>query len=244
MATLSMLRAVPGLYGGGFARIVDVQYVPSTGGTGSSRDSRTALVRMERVGGTASTSTAPISNSFENELAQFAADNSASPLPISLLAGNNITVLQSLPQQQQVPQASAQPNSSATTLPPLGPQLPPLGEQATPSSDTDEDDDDDSESAQRSDSNSTQETTRNSDQAAQEAAQALFDKLFGEQNSLGRGLQLEPITVSMNSLGLGDMEDILLPANLRGSSLQALSAYSVASGSGSTSSSSAIALTA
>lgn len=242
MATLSMLRAVPGLYGGGFARIVDVQYVPSTGGTGSSRDSRTALVRMERVGGTASTSTAPISNSFENELAQFAADNSASPLPISLLAGNNITVLQSLPQQQQVPQASAQPNSSATTLPPLGPQLPPLGEQAEPSSDTDEDDD--SESAQRSDSNNAQETTRNSDQAAQEAAQALFDKLFGSQNSLGRGLQLEPITVSMSSLGLGDMEDILLPANLRGSSLQALSAYSVASSSGSTSSSSAIALTA
>lgn len=242
MATLSMLRAVPGLYGGGFARIVDVQYVPSTGGTGSSRDSRTALVRMERVGGTASTSTAPISNSFENELAQFAADNSASPLPISLLAGNNITVLQSLPQQQQVPQASAQSNSSATTLPPLGPQLPPLGEQAKPSSDTDEDDD--SESAQRSDSNSAQETTRNSDQAAQEAAQALFDKLFGSQNSLGHGLQLEPITVSMSSLGLGDMEDILLPANLRGSSLQALSAYSVASGSGSTSSSSAIALTA
>lgn len=242
MATLSMLRAVPGLYGGGFARIVDVQYVPSTGGTGSSRDSRTALVRMERVGGTASTSTAPISNSFENELAQFAADNSASPLPISLLAGNNITVLQSLPQQQQVPQASAQPNSSATTLPPLGPQLPPLGEQAKPSSDTDEDDD--SESAQRSDSNNAQEATRNSDQAAQEAAQALFDKLFGSQNSLGRGLQLEPITVSMNSLGLGDMEDILLPANLRGSSLQALSAYSVASGSGSTSNSSAIALTA
>lgn len=242
MATLSMLRAVPGLYGGGFARIVDVQYVPSTGGTGSSRDSRTALVRMERVGGTASTSTAPISNSFENELAQFAADNSASPLPISLLAGNNITVLQSLPQQQQVPQASAQPNSSATTLPSLGPQLPPLGEQAKPSSNTDEDDD--SESAQRSDSNSAQETTRNSDQAAQEAAQALFDKLFGSQNSLGRGLQLEPITVSMSSLGLGDMEDILLPANLRGSSLQALSAYSVASGSGSTSSSSAIALTA
>lgn len=237
MATLSMLRAVPGLYGGGFARIVDVQYVPSTGGTGSSRDSRTALVRMERVGGTPSISSTT-TNSFENELAQFGTDNSASPLPISLLAGNNITVLQSLPQQQQVPA------ESTTTLPPLGPQLPPLGEQAKPSSDTENDEDEASDTAQRSDSNSTQETTRNNDQAAQEAAQALFDKLFGEQNSLGRGLQLQPITVNMSSLGLGDMEDILLPANLRSSSLQALSAYSVASGSGSTSSSSAIALTA
>jgi hypothetical protein len=195
---------------------------------------------MERVSGApASSNATPAANSFESELAQFGADNSASPLPISLLAGNNITVLQSLPQQTQVESNTA--NGSSIALPPLGPQLPPLGEQAK---ETDITEDEDGDNAQRSDRRTTQDAATASDQAAQEAAQALFDKLFGDKTTLGSGLQLQPITVSMSSLGLGDMEDILLPANLRSSSLQALSAYSVASSAGSTSSSSAIALTA
>lgn len=135
MATFSDIRTIPGLYGGGFGRVVDVQRL--TGGRVSLSDApQDALVRLERL--------ADPLQSFQQNVQQFFGDANAQSRNTPRLSGEMLTLLQQIDAEQR--------EQLGPQLPPLGPQLPPLGtqpeRQATEEQDQSEDSSSESATAQ------------------------------------------------------------------------------------------------
>ncbi len=103
------IHALPGLYGGGFARVVDVQEIPGTVPPQTGGGGAPALVRLERLSGSTS--------SFHQSLQTFLSAQKTLPTTTAQLSTSAITILQEVSDQPPLgpaPQA-------------LGPQLPPLG---------------------------------------------------------------------------------------------------------------------
>lgn len=103
------IHALPGLYGGGFARVVDVQEIPGTVPPQTGGGGAPALVRLERLSGSAT--------SFHQSLQTFLSAQKTLPTTTAQLSTSAITILQQVADQPPLgpaPQA-------------LGPQLPPLG---------------------------------------------------------------------------------------------------------------------
>lgn len=96
MASLANIRALPGLYGGGFARVVQVETLTNGSNLGAVGQ---AAVRLERLQD-------PFS-SFRQTLQQFSGDKAVSK-PQPAPDGNLLTLLQAVdPQKQSAPQLPA-----------------------------------------------------------------------------------------------------------------------------------------
>jgi hypothetical protein len=81
------IRSLPGLYGGGFARVLDVQSL--TGGRVSGTDGPLgALVRMEKLQDPLKT--------FSQNLQQFSGDPNIKPSPVARLSSDVLTLLQQI----------------------------------------------------------------------------------------------------------------------------------------------------
>lgn len=103
------IHALPGLYGGGFARVVDVQEIPGTVPPQTGGGGAPALVRLERLSGS--------TTSFHQSLQTFLSAQKTLPTTTAQLSTSAVTILQEISNQPPLgPQQQA-----------IGPQLPPLG---------------------------------------------------------------------------------------------------------------------
>jgi len=101
------IRTLPGLYGGGFARVIEVQ---ALGRQRTAESGEDALVRFQRLKD-------PL-QSFGETLTTYLTDKNIIPEQKPRLSSAALTLLQQIESDQPL----------GPQLPPLGPQLPPLGE--------------------------------------------------------------------------------------------------------------------
>jgi hypothetical protein len=206
MATFSDIRTIPGLYGGGFGRVVDVQRL--TGGRVSLSDApQDALVRLERLADPLKT--------FQQNVQQFFGDAETQSRNALRLSGDMLTLLQQIDAEQRE-------QLGPQLLPPLGPQLPPLG--AQPERPQAQDDEQNTTAVQDTD----EQTQAAFEQALQrqDEAQPFGPDLIAQLDAL---LNRPPIEVRTTPVSFGEVNGSAPNLSSNSASLAA-QAYAVALG--------------